>query len=285
MCVCVFVCVCLSVCVYMCVFVCSCVWVCVCVYVCVYMYVCVQVCVCVCVSFKPLNPENLEAVPMPWSTVGKYAPAGSASCADCPAGKTAPAGSDAVVDCVECVGGTYAPPGDALRCQICSDGKYSPAGSGSCSTCGGCPAGESRSGCGGGSAGTRVGSSSGSGSGSGSGSKWSPGHYCTGGVEMIIKWGRPEHSHCIQPYTWKQVLTKVNGIRTPHKTGGLGKRLGPDGYESWICLLYQQANPCWTTLVVIRASAGSTIRQAKCSLPGAPTPNSNCLNRTTKLRS
>ena len=65
---------------------------------------------------------------------------------------------------------------------------------------------------------------------------------------MIIKWGRPEHSHCIQPYTWKQVLTKVNGIRTPHKTGGLGKRLEPDGYESWLCLLdHACGDPsfCW----------------------------------------
>ena len=55
-------------------------------------------------------------------------------------------------------------------------------------------------------------------------------------------WGRPGHSHCVQPYTWHELVDGYKDKYIPYKMGGLGKRLEPGGYETWVCLL--DDHPC-----------------------------------------
>ena len=55
-------------------------------------------------------------------------------------------------------------------------------------------------------------------------------------------WGRPGHSHCVQPYTWDELSKGYKDKYIPYKVGGLGKLLEPDGYETWVCLL--DDHPC-----------------------------------------
>lgn len=55
-------------------------------------------------------------------------------------------------------------------------------------------------------------------------------------------WGRPGHGHCVQPYTWDELVEGYKGKYISYKVGGLGKRLEPGGYMMWICLL--DHHPC-----------------------------------------
>jgi len=55
-------------------------------------------------------------------------------------------------------------------------------------------------------------------------------------------WGRPGHAHCVQPYTWDELVDGYKDKHIPYKLGGLGKRLEPGGYETWVCLL--DDHPC-----------------------------------------
>ena len=55
-------------------------------------------------------------------------------------------------------------------------------------------------------------------------------------------WGRPGHSHCVQPYTWGELLKGYKDKYIPYKVGGLGKLLEPGGYQTWVCLL--DDHPC-----------------------------------------
>ena len=55
-------------------------------------------------------------------------------------------------------------------------------------------------------------------------------------------WGRPGHSHCVQPYTWDELVDGYKDKYIPYKIGGLGKRLEPGGYQTWVCLL--DDHPC-----------------------------------------
>ena len=55
-------------------------------------------------------------------------------------------------------------------------------------------------------------------------------------------WGRPGHSHCVQPYTWHELVDGYKDKYIPYKMGGLGKRLEPGGYQTWVCLL--DDHPC-----------------------------------------
>jgi len=55
-------------------------------------------------------------------------------------------------------------------------------------------------------------------------------------------WGRPGHSHCVQPYTWDELLKGYKDKYIPCKVGGLGKRLEPGGFQTWVCLL--DDHPC-----------------------------------------
>ena len=55
-------------------------------------------------------------------------------------------------------------------------------------------------------------------------------------------WGRPGHGHCVQPYTWEELVDGYKGKHIPFKVGGLGKRLEPGGYQTWVCLL--DSHPC-----------------------------------------
>ena len=55
-------------------------------------------------------------------------------------------------------------------------------------------------------------------------------------------WGRPGHNHCVQPYTWEELVDGYKGRYIPYKVGGLGKRLEPGGYQTWVCLV--DDHPC-----------------------------------------
>ena len=46
-------------------------------------------------------------------------------------------------------------------------------------------------------------------------------------------WGKPEYDHCFQPYTWPEITAGSKGMA---KTGGLGKLLEVNGYETWQCI-------------------------------------------------
>jgi len=87
---------------------------------------------------------------------------------------------------------------------------------------------------------------------------------------MQIAWGQEQYKNCAQPWTWEQLTEDyVKGIRRfkmvciwkfecPERgellqtdpalcsscQGGLGKLMGKDGYESWVCL---KDHPCSTT--------------------------------------
>ena len=50
------------------------------------------------------------------------------------------------------------------------------------------------------------------------------------------------HSHCVQPYTWDELVDGYKDKYIPYKMGGLGKRLEPGGYQTWVCLL--DDHPC-----------------------------------------
>ena len=55
-------------------------------------------------------------------------------------------------------------------------------------------------------------------------------------------WGRPGHSHCVQPYAWDELVDGYKDKYILYKMGGLGKRLEPGGYQTWVCLL--DDHPC-----------------------------------------
>ena len=46
-------------------------------------------------------------------------------------------------------------------------------------------------------------------------------------------WGRPEYEHCVQPYTWSEI---IRGSKDMVKTGGLGNLVEVNGYETWQCI-------------------------------------------------
>ena len=56
-----------------------------------------------------------------------------------------------------------------------------------------------------------------------------------------VLWDRPGHGHCHQEYTWTELRKGYKDNYIPYKVGGLGRRLEPDGYETWMCLL---SHPC-----------------------------------------
>ena len=51
-------------------------------------------------------------------------------------------------------------------------------------------------------------------------------------------WGAPEYKHCVQPYTWPELTRGYMNMSSSSffKTGGLGKLLEDDGYETWQCV-------------------------------------------------
>ena len=62
-------------------------------------------------------------------------------------------------------------------------------------------------------------------------------HVATVGIQL-----RYSHSHCVQPYTWHELVDGYKDKYIPYKMGGLGKRLEPGGYQTWVCLL--DDHPC-----------------------------------------
>ena len=48
-------------------------------------------------------------------------------------------------------------------------------------------------------------------------------------------WGRPEYLHCVQPYTWRELVHGYKNSSVVFKVGGLGRLLEKDGYETWQC--------------------------------------------------
>jgi hypothetical protein len=82
-------------------------------------------------------------------------------------------------------------------------------------------------------------------------------------------WGRHGHGHCVQPYSWDELVDGYQGRHIPYKVGGLGKRLEPGGYQTWVCLLDDTRAATLTT-------AGSITRPTRCSCRGAPTRSWAC---------
>ena len=48
-------------------------------------------------------------------------------------------------------------------------------------------------------------------------------------------WGKPEYKHCVQPYTWDELIHGYKSSSISFKTGGLGKLVEENGYETWQC--------------------------------------------------
>jgi len=48
-------------------------------------------------------------------------------------------------------------------------------------------------------------------------------------------WGRPEYAHCVQPYSWAELIhgDKDKNMSTLFEMGGLGKLLEVNGYEKY----------------------------------------------------
>ena len=55
----------------------------------------------------------------------------------------------------------------------------------------------------------------------------------SGSAPRMSDWGKAEHDHCFQPYSWRQI---IQGSEDLAKTGGLGKLMEVDGYETWQCI-------------------------------------------------
>ena len=51
-----------------------------------------------------------------------------------------------------------------------------------------------------------------------------------------LQWGAHEYARCEQPYSWKELSAMYKNGSRIFKTGGLGRLLEEDGYESWLCL-------------------------------------------------
>jgi len=49
-------------------------------------------------------------------------------------------------------------------------------------------------------------------------------------------WGRSEYAHCVQPYSWRELVNGYKNGSGPFKAGGLGRLLEDGGYETWQCL-------------------------------------------------
>lgn len=48
-------------------------------------------------------------------------------------------------------------------------------------------------------------------------------------------WGSPEYAHCVQPYSWDELVHGYKDSRVVFKVGGLGRLLEKGGYETWQC--------------------------------------------------
>ena len=54
-------------------------------------------------------------------------------------------------------------------------------------------------------------------------------------MHNIKDWGKPEYVHCVQPYTWHELVYGYKNGSVTFKMGGLGKMLENRGYETWQC--------------------------------------------------
>ena len=62
---------------------------------------------------------------------------------------------------------------------------------------------------------------------------------CTGGQSFCPRtsdWGKQEYADCGLPYTWGELLHKYKDDAEMFKSGGLGKLMEWDGYETWQCI-------------------------------------------------
>jgi hypothetical protein len=48
-------------------------------------------------------------------------------------------------------------------------------------------------------------------------------------------WGDAKFSHCVQPFSWSELIEGYKNSSKVFKMGGLGKLLEEDGYETWQC--------------------------------------------------
>ena len=48
-------------------------------------------------------------------------------------------------------------------------------------------------------------------------------------------WGKQEYVHCVQPYTWRELVYGYKNSRVVYKVGGLGRLLEEGGYQTWQC--------------------------------------------------
>ena len=48
-------------------------------------------------------------------------------------------------------------------------------------------------------------------------------------------WGMAQYAHCVQPYSWDELVHGYKNRSVTFKTGGLGKLLDKGGYQTWQC--------------------------------------------------
>jgi len=58
-----------------------------------------------------------------------------------------------------------------------------------------------------------------------------------GSMALVKDWGTPKYSHCVQPYNWSELVYGFKNNSVSFKTGGLGRLLEPEGYQTWQCFL------------------------------------------------
>ena len=48
-------------------------------------------------------------------------------------------------------------------------------------------------------------------------------------------WGQPDYDHCVQHYSWSELLQGLQSQTISYKTGGLGALLEVRGYKTGQC--------------------------------------------------
>jgi hypothetical protein len=91
------------------------------------------------------------------------------------------------------------------------------------------------------------------------------------GNHTMSAWGKSGYSHCQLPFSWTELIKVlkfysllshcVKEGEVVFRTGGLGRHMQENVYESWVCTIF----------AVIPSSAGSITRSTECSHHGDPT--------------
>ena len=193
---------------------------------------------------------------------GTFALHGSSVCTSCGAGKygksVGTSNQDAENDCTDCSAGTFTAAAGLTSCSHCGAGTYAVNGASACTSCGAGKYGKAVvsgtditgqdeaadcQSCAAGKYGSTVGATSCSHCPSGTSSPVgsTSASDCALSGNHTKDWGSPEHSHCVQPYSWTELLREIK--KSTAKTGGLGRLMEIDGYETWQCIRNHSCAP------------------------------------------